>query len=72
LDNGRFEATGLETDKGKFRTPGLRNVVHTAPYLHNGSIASLSELINLLSQGMPKNQDNRSMAPYRRIFKTSD
>ena len=67
LDNGRFEATGLETDKGKFRTPGLRNVVHTAPYLHNGSIASLSELINLLSQGMPQKigqQINGTLSPH--------
>lgn len=67
LDNGRFEATGLETDKGKFRTPGLRNVIHTAPYLHNGSISSLSELINLLSQGMPQKtgqQVNGTLSPH--------
>lgn len=67
LDNGRFEATGLETDKGKFRTPGLRNVIHTAPYLHNGSISSLGELINLLSQGMPQKtgqQINGTLSPH--------
>lgn len=67
LDNGRFEATGLASDKGKFRTPGLRNVTNTAPYMHNGSIATLNELVNLLSQGMPQKtgqQINGVLSPY--------
>lgn len=67
LDNGRFESSKLEIDKGKFRTPGLRNIIHTAPYLHNGTIATLSELINLLSSGMPQKtgqQINGVLSPY--------
>lgn len=67
LDNGRFESSKLESDKGKFRTPGLRNIIHTAPYLHNGTIATLSELINLLSSGMPQKtgqQINGVLSPY--------
>ncbi|TCR05658.1 cytochrome c peroxidase [Sphingobacterium sp. JUb20] len=59
LDNGRFESSKLEIDKGKFRTPGLRNISNTAPYMHNGSIATLSELVNLLSQGMPQKTDQQ-------------
>ncbi len=67
LDNGRFESSKLEIDKGKFRTPGLRNIIHTAPYLHNGTIATLSELINLLSSGMPQKtgqQINGVLSPH--------
>jgi len=67
LDNGRFESSKLESDKGKFRTPGLRNIIHTAPYLHNGTIATLSELINLLSSGMPQKtgqQINGVLSPH--------
>ncbi|WP_164108208.1 MULTISPECIES: cytochrome-c peroxidase [Sphingobacterium] len=53
LDNGRYEATKLEVDLGKFRTPGLRNTVHTAPYWHNGEIATLAEILDLKNRGMP-------------------
>lgn len=53
LDNGRYEATKKESDLGKFRTPGLRNVVNTAPYWHNGEIATLAEIIDLKNRGMP-------------------
>ncbi|QQD16338.1 cytochrome-c peroxidase [Sphingobacterium sp. UDSM-2020] len=74
LDNGRFESSKLEIDKGKFRTPGLRNIIHTAPYLHNGTIATLSELINLLSSGMPQKtgqQINGVLSPYIQNVKLS-
>nr|WP_315400738.1 cytochrome c peroxidase [uncultured Sphingobacterium sp.] len=67
VDNGRFESSKLESDKGKFRTPGLRNISNTAPYMHNGSIATLSELINLLSSGMPQKtgqQINGVLSPH--------
>ncbi|MFD2906608.1 cytochrome-c peroxidase [Sphingobacterium anhuiense] len=67
LDNGRFESSKLESDKGKFRTPGLRNVTNTAPYMHNGTIATLSELVNLLSQGMTQKtgqQINGILSPH--------
>lgn len=53
LDNGRYEATKQETDRGKFRTPGLRNTTNTAPYWHNGEIATLREVIDLKNRGMP-------------------
>ena len=41
LDYGRWRATGLSSDKFKFRTPPLRNVTKTAPYFHDGSEATL-------------------------------
>lgn len=58
-DYGRFNFTGLHADRGKFRTPGLRNVAHTAPYLHNGSVGSLDLLLDLLAEGMPQMNGQR-------------
>jgi cytochrome c peroxidase len=42
---GIAEFTGRDDDMGKFRTPSLRNVELTAPYMHDGSIATLEEVI---------------------------
>ena len=42
---GIVEFTGESRDKGKFRTPSLRNVAVTAPYMHDGSIATLPEVL---------------------------
>lgn len=42
---GAREITGLAEDEGKFRSPSLRNVALTAPYMHDGSIATLREVI---------------------------
>jgi cytochrome c peroxidase len=42
---GIAEFTGREEDMGKFRTPSLRNVALTAPYMHDGSIDTLEEVI---------------------------
>lgn len=44
-DQGLFEITGRPEDMGKFRPPTLRNVAVTAPYMHDGSIATLREVI---------------------------
>jgi cytochrome c peroxidase len=53
-DLGRFLVTGDTADVGKFRTPSLRDVTHTAPYLHHGLIFELREVIDLYNQGMPQ------------------
>jgi len=42
---GLRELTGDPDDEGKFRTPSLRNVALTAPYMHDGSIATLEQVI---------------------------
>jgi cytochrome c peroxidase len=44
-DKGRFRFTHLPEDDGKFKTPGLRNVAYTAPYMHDGSMRSLDEVL---------------------------
>lgn len=44
---GRFAVTQSPADIGKFKTPSLRNVALTAPYMHDGSVATLAEAVNL-------------------------
>ncbi|HYV36087.1 MAG TPA: cytochrome c peroxidase [Gemmataceae bacterium] len=50
-DLGRFEVTAKEADKGKFKTPTLRGVAWTAPYMHNGSIATLEGVVEFYNKG---------------------
>lgn len=50
-DLGRFEVTGFSGDKGKFRTPSLRNVELRAPYMHNGSIDTLRDVVDFYDRG---------------------
>lgn len=47
-DMGRFELTGREGDRHMFRVPSLRNVALTAPYFHNGSVATLDEAVSAM------------------------
>ncbi len=44
-DAGLFNITNKEADKGKFKTPGLRNIAVTAPYMHNGMFKTLEEVV---------------------------
>lgn len=44
---GRFAVTRAPTDIGHFKTPSLRNVALTAPYMHDGSVATIEEAIEL-------------------------
>lgn len=45
-DQGLFEKTGIDADRGKFRTPSLRNVALTGPWWHDGSARRLDEAIS--------------------------
>lgn len=49
-DLGRFEVTGEEGDKLVFAVPQLRNVARTAPYFHDGSVATLEEAVRLMGR----------------------
>lgn len=49
-DLGRFEVTGQETDRYVFKVQSLRNVARTAPYLHDGSIQTLEEMVRLMAR----------------------
>lgn len=48
-DRGRFDISRDSSDLGRFKVPGLRNVELTAPYMHNGMMATLEEVIDFYS-----------------------
>lgn len=48
---GRMAFSGLDQDKGAFKTPGLRNVGLTAPYMHDGSLKTLDDVIEFYAKG---------------------
>jgi cytochrome c peroxidase len=50
-DPGRFAITGVEADRNAFKTPTLRNVELTAPYMHDGSLATLRQVIDFYDAG---------------------
>lgn len=50
-DPGRFAVSRNPAELGAFRTPPLRQVAATAPYMHNGSLATLAEVIEFYAQG---------------------
>ncbi len=50
-DLGLYYTTKREQDKGKFRTPPLRYLVYTAPYMHNGAFATLAEVVDFYDAG---------------------
>jgi cytochrome c peroxidase len=50
-DRGLYDRTGRAADMGQFRAPTLRNVAVTAPYMHDGSIATLQEVVDHYAAG---------------------
>lgn len=60
-DSGRFEVTRNPSDIGRFKTPGLRNIAMTAPYMHNGMHKTLREVIDYYNEPdkFVKNSINR-------------
>ena len=51
IDLGRFDSTGRIEDRWKFRTPTLRNVALTAPYMHDGSLPTLGAVVDFFDRG---------------------
>ena len=51
LDQGRYQVTGKEDDRGAFKTPTLREVTRTAPYMHDGSLATLEDVVDFYDRG---------------------
>ena len=51
-DLGRYDVTGNNFDKGKFKTPTLRNIEFTGPYMHDGRFATLDEVIDFYSDSL--------------------
>lgn len=52
-DLGLYYVTKKPQDAGKFKTPGLRNVMRTAPWFHNGLFADINGVMNMYNAGMP-------------------
>ncbi|MGB1219837.1 MAG: cytochrome-c peroxidase, partial [Flavobacteriales bacterium] len=50
-DEGRYHFTGIPADSGLFKIPTLRNIELTAPYMHDGSVQTLEEVVNHYNSG---------------------
>lgn len=50
-DDGLYYVSKREVDRGKFRTPSLRGLVHTAPYMHNGVLETLEDVVAFYNHG---------------------
>jgi cytochrome c peroxidase len=66
-NRGLYEATQNTGDIGKFRAPSLRNIAITAPYMHDGSLATLEEVIAHYASGGRLDHPNKSriLRPFR-------
>ena len=63
-DLGRFEVTGEERDRGAFKTPTLRESARSGPYMHDGSLATLADVIDFYDDGGKENPYlDRDMQP---------
>ncbi len=51
LDKGLAEISTLARDDGRFRAPTLRNITKSAPYMHDGSVATLSDVLDIYANG---------------------
>jgi cytochrome c peroxidase len=63
-DEGRALVTGEGRDRGAFKTPGLRDVSKHAPYMHDGSLATLRDVVAFYNRGGDENPwQSRRLAP---------
>ena len=67
-DQGLAEFTGKPEDMGRYRSPTLRNIAVTAPYMHDGSIATLSEVIDHYAAGGRASVQGGELSPYQSEF----
>jgi cytochrome c peroxidase len=56
FDQGRRKISGIEGDHGSFRTPTLREIARTAPYMHDGSLKTLEEVVDYYDKGGEANK----------------
>jgi cytochrome c peroxidase len=66
-NRGLYEHSQRPEDLGKFRAPTLRNIAVTAPYMHDGSVATLEEAIDHYAAGGKRDDPNKSriLRPFR-------
>ncbi|CEN42730.1 Di-heme cytochrome C peroxidase [Capnocytophaga canis] len=53
-DLGRYNITQQKEDVGRFKTPSLREITYTAPYMHNGLMLHLEGIVQMYNAGMPR------------------
>lgn len=71
-DRGAIELTAVAVDMGRFRAPSLRNVAVTAPYMHDGSLASLDAVLDHYSAGgTGAGRNNPHKSPFVKGFEMS-
>jgi cytochrome c peroxidase len=68
-DLGRYEISKEERDRGAFKIPTLREVAHTAPYMHDGSLKTLAEVVEYYNSG---GTSNSHLSPLMQPLKLSD
>lgn len=56
-DLGRFDVTKMNDDRGKFKTPTIRNISLTAPYMHNGALTTLEDVVQFYNEGGGKHRN---------------
>ena len=71
-DLGRYEVTGKPEDVGAFRTPSLRLVMKTGPWMHNGLFVNMDGTLAFYNMGMPRPRPNAQQANDPLFPKTSD
>lgn len=63
-DDGRVRVTGVDRDRGAFKTPGLRDVSKHAPYMHDGSLVTLRDVVEFYNRGGNRNPwQSRRLSP---------
>lgn len=67
-DLGRWQATGAPEDAGRFRTPSLRNVGQTAPYMHSGHFRSLTGVVRFYVRGGGETRARNATEAARPLF----
>ena len=65
-DLGRFVVTGKKSDRGSFKTPTLREIEHTGPYMHDGRFETLEAVVEHYDGGGVKNPNlDRRIKPLK-------
>lgn len=73
IDKGYENVTGKSSDRGKFRSPTLRNIEFTAPYMHDGRFQTLEEVVNFYSDSIKTSDSVDPLLPNDKGgFKLSD
>jgi len=70
-DNGLAELTGKKEHEGVFKSPSLRNIALTAPYMHDGRFKTLNEVVNFYSEGVKPHPNLHPLIKENRILNLS-